>query len=80
MTHVHNANPGERHRRRLAIVFILAAGYMVAEFAGGLLSASLALLADAGHMLADVGGIGLSLVPIWISTRQAALAKSYGYH
>ena len=82
MTHVHNANPGEGYRRRLAIVFILAAGYMVAEFTGELLSGSLALLADAGagYMLADVGGIGLSLMAIWISTRPATLAKSYGYY
>jgi cobalt-zinc-cadmium efflux system protein len=80
MGHVHHANPGARYRRRLAIVFILAAGYMVAEFAGGLLSGSLALLADAGHMLADVGGIGLSLMAIWISSRPATMAKSYGYY
>ncbi len=80
MPHVHNVNPGERHSRRLAIVFVLAAGYMIAEFAGGLVSGSLALLADAGHMLADVGGIGLSLMAIWIARRPATLAKSYGYY
>ena len=80
MTHVHNVNPGERHSRRLAIVFVLTAGYMIAEFAGGLISGSLALLADAGHMLADVGGIGLSLMAIWVSRRPATVAKSYGYY
>lgn len=80
MTHMHNVNPGERFRRRLAIVFVLAAGYMIVEFAGGLISGSLSLLADAGHMLADVGGIGLSLMAIWISRRPATVAKSYGYY
>lgn len=80
MAHVHNANPGARYRRRLVVVFVLAACYMLAEFAGGFISGSLALVADAGHMLADVGGIGLSLMAIWISGRPATAAKSYGYY
>ena len=53
---------------------------MVAELVGGVLSHSLALLADAGHMLSDVAALGLSLFAAWISRRPATPARSYGYH
>jgi cobalt-zinc-cadmium efflux system protein len=66
--------------RRLAVVLVLTALYMVAEAAGGWLSHSLALIADAGHMLADVAALGLSLFAAWISRRPPTPARSYGYH
>jgi cobalt-zinc-cadmium efflux system protein len=52
---------------------------MVVEAVGGWLSGSLALLADAGHMLTDVGSLFLSLVTAWIALRPADDAKTYGY-
>ena len=55
----------QKNRRRLAIVLGLSASYMVAEFFGGLLTGSLALLADAGHLASDVGALALSLTAIW---------------
>lgn len=58
----------------------LALLYMVAEIAGGLAANSLALLADAGHMLTDVAALGLSLFAIWISRRPATVRRTYGYH
>jgi cobalt-zinc-cadmium efflux system protein len=73
---------GERteHRRRLRIVFIITFGYLVVEVIGGLLTGSLALLADAGHMLTDVGGLGISLFAMWFSERPPTRQKSYGYY
>lgn len=65
--------------RKLWIVLILTGGFMLVEAAGGYLSGSLALLADAGHMLTDVGAIGLSLLTAWIARRPADQSKTYGY-
>jgi cobalt-zinc-cadmium efflux system protein len=76
----HHGAAARRHRRRLAITLALAAAYMVAEFVGGLLANSLALLADAGHMLSDVGALGLSLFALWISQRPATPQRTYGWY
>lgn len=65
--------------RRLLAVLLLTAAFMVVEAVGGWLSGSLALLADAGHMLTDVGAIGLSLVTAVIGSRPADERKTYGY-
>ncbi len=54
--------------------------YLIAEVIGGYLSGSLALLADAGHMLADVAAIGLALFAAWICTQDAGEQKTYGFH
>ena len=65
--------------RRLFAVLLLTATFMVVEAVGGWLSGSLALLADAGHMLTDVGAIALSLVTSVIGARPADQYKTYGY-
>ncbi|HEU4700541.1 MAG TPA: cation diffusion facilitator family transporter [Gemmatimonadales bacterium] len=65
--------------RRLWAVLLLTATFMVVEAVGGWLSGSLALLADAGHMLTDVGALGLSLASAWIAQRPATARKTYGY-
>ena len=64
---------------RLWAVLGLTGTFMVLEVVGGWLSGSLALLADAGHMLTDVGALGLSLVTAWIAQRPADANKTYGY-
>ncbi len=64
---------------RLTVVFGLTAVFMVVEAIGGWLSGSLALLADAGHMLTDVGALGLTLLTAWIARRPADQTKTYGY-
>jgi cobalt-zinc-cadmium efflux system protein len=69
-----------RNRRRLAAVLVLAAVYMVAEFVGGLWTRSLALLADAGHMLSDVAALALSFFAVWLSDRPAPAHRTYGYY
>jgi cobalt-zinc-cadmium efflux system protein len=53
---------------------------MAAEVAGGILTGSLALLADAGHMLSDAGALGLSLFAAWIAERPPTPRRSYGYY
>lgn len=68
-----------QNRRRLGIVLCLSAGYMVAEFVGGLLTGSLALLADAGHLASDVGALALSLTAIWIAQRPADARRTFGH-
>jgi len=60
-------------------VLVLTAVFMVVEAVGGWVSGSLALLADAGHMLTDVGALALSLVTAWIAQRPADNTKTYGY-
>jgi cobalt-zinc-cadmium efflux system protein len=64
---------------RLWAVLGLTGTFMVLEVVGGWLSGSLALLADAGHMLTDVGALGLSLLTAWIAQRPADASKTYGY-
>lgn len=64
---------------RLLLVFGLTAGFMMVEAVGGWISGSLALLADAGHMLTDVGALGLTLLTAWIARRPASASKTYGY-
>jgi cobalt-zinc-cadmium efflux system protein len=78
--HHHHHHHGHANRRRLSVVLVLVSGYMVAEVAGGLWSGSLALLADAGHMLSDAGALALSLFAVWISHRPATPRRTYGYH
>jgi cobalt-zinc-cadmium efflux system protein len=64
---------------RLALVFSLTVTFMVIEAIGGWLSGSLALIADAGHMLTDAGALGLTLLSAWIALRPASHSKTYGY-
>src|SRR5436305_10110025 len=78
--HSHGPSPGEANFRRFVIVLILTAVFMVAEAVGGWYSNSLALLADAGHMLSDVGALGLSLFAIWIARKPPNSKQTYGFH
>lgn len=64
---------------RLRLALVLTATFLVAEVVGGLITNSLALLADAGHMLTDVGALALSLFVAWFSRQPASPAKTYGY-
>jgi cobalt-zinc-cadmium efflux system protein len=75
--HSHESTAGGQ--RSLVIALALTVIFMVAEAVGGYLANSLALLADAGHMLSDVAALGLSLFAIWFAQRPATPAKTYGY-
>lgn len=79
-SHDHHAENRLGQRRRLAFVLVLATAYMGAEIVGGLLTGSLALLADAGHMLTDVAALSLSLFAIWLAQRPAGVEQTFGYH
>lgn len=66
-------------RRSLASALVLIVGYMIAEIIGGIISGSLALLADAGHMLTDAASIGLALIALHFSARPASARRTFGY-
>ena len=66
--------------QRLKVVLIIVLAIMVAEVIGGILSNSLALLGDAGHMLVDALALGMSLFALKIAKRPATATKTYGYH
>ena len=84
MEHVHDGAPTRARRRegrrRIATVLALLAAYMVAEAAGGWLSGSLALLADAGHMLSDVAALALALFAIRFAERPPTARRTFGFH
>ena len=80
MGHGHSHTPAGKNKRRLAIVLGLTTAYLIAEVVGGLLTHSLALLADAGHMLADVAGLGLALLAIQFAERPATPERTYGFY
>ena len=73
------ASAAGRHRNRLTLALGLTLAYMAAEVAGGLISGSLALLADAAHMLTDAGGLALALAAVRFAERPATPQKTYGY-
>lgn len=79
MTQTELSSAGQ-HRRALITTFGLTFTYFIVEVVGGIVTNSLALLADAAHMLTDVGGLGLALFAIWITQRPANAAKTYGYY
>lgn len=78
VTHVHATAAGA-HRQRLAVVFALTLAILLVEVVGALVSGSLALLADAGHMFTDVVGIGLALGAIWVAARPATDQRTFGF-
>jgi cobalt-zinc-cadmium efflux system protein len=76
--HAHGTAAG-RHRGRLAIVLAITSTVLVAEVVGAFLSGSLALLADAGHMLTDVAGLALALGAVSLAARPATPERTFGY-
>ena len=76
--HSHGA-PGPGQRRALSVVLGISAVILAAEVAGAVLSGSLALLADAGHMLSDVAGLALALTATVLAARPATDTRTWGY-
>ncbi|MGH2399218.1 MAG: cation diffusion facilitator family transporter, partial [bacterium] len=66
--------------RRLLWALIITVAVLVVEVVGGIISGSLALLADAGHMGSDVAALGLSLFAIWFVSRPATAEKTFGFY
>ena len=77
--HKRGAHGADASLRRLAISLAFTATVMVAEAVGGILSGSLALVSDAGHMLTDAGALGLALAAAYLATRPADDKRTFGY-
>src|SRR4051812_754817 len=79
--HEHHHHHHHRHddSRLMAIVLAINVVMLVAGVVGGLAFDSLALLADAGHVLADVAAIGLALFAGWMATRPASPQRTFGF-
>ena len=78
MPHTHET-AAAAHRGRLALVLAITIGVFVVEVAGAAAANSLALLADAGHVLTDVAGLTLALAAVWAAGRPANDARTFGY-
>lgn len=76
--HSHGTATGQ-HRSRLLAVLAITVTVLVAEVIGGLVSGSLALLADAGHMLTDAAGVSLALLAAAFAARPATPERTFGY-
>ncbi|WP_081954201.1 cation diffusion facilitator family transporter [Paenibacillus sp. FSL R5-0345] len=78
--HGHHHFDSSGNKKGLMIALIITVGIMFLEFFGGLVTNSLALLSDSGHMLNDASSLALSLVAVWFATKPASPNKTYGFH
>jgi cobalt-zinc-cadmium efflux system protein len=79
--HGHTHDHGrENNKKGLMFALFITTGIMLLEFFGGLVTHSLALLSDSGHMLSDAGSLALSLVAMWFAARPASPRKTYGFY
>jgi cobalt-zinc-cadmium efflux system protein len=77
MAHEHHHHAG---RRQLAFVLVLTCVFLGVEVVAGVLTGSLALIADAGHMMTDVAGLVLALAAMKFAERRPSPRRTYGYH
>ena len=68
------------NRSALAVALVIALAIVGVEVAGGIFTNSLALLADAGHMVSDVLAVSIALFAIWLASRPASAQQTFGYH
>src|SRR5215467_13853613 len=82
MTHPHSeaGSASSQHQSRLVLVLCLSGAYLIVEVLGGLLTGSLALIADAGHMFTDVFGLAMAVAAIRFAQRPATAGKTYGFY
>lgn len=78
--HSHGPEVSQDNSRRVFLVMLLTGGYMLVQVAGGILSGSLALIADAGHMLSDTAALGMAWLAFRVARRPADAKRSYGWH
>lgn len=84
--HDHSHGHGHHHfdlngnKKGLTLALIITFGIMLLEFFGGLVTNSLALLSDSGHMLSDSSSLVLSLVAVWFAAKPASSSKTYGFY
>ena len=79
MPHTHEHEHEAGNRRALALALALTASYTVVEVVGGFLTGSLALLADAVHMLSDNVALALALAAVWLAAKPATPERTFGY-
>ncbi len=75
--HSHAHRDGSR--RSLTVALVLTLSFLLVELIGGLVANSLALLADAGHMLTDAAALALALLAMWIAGRPASIQRTFGF-
>ena len=81
MSHSHNHEKvSQVATRPLIITLVIVVGVMIAEIIGGIVSQSLALISDAGHMMVDALALGLSLFAVNLAKRPSTLTRTFGYH
>lgn len=78
--HSHSHAHAPNTKKGLLTALIITAGIMVLEFAGGLITDSLALLSDSGHMLSDTASLALSLIAVMLAAKPATARNSYGFY
>jgi cobalt-zinc-cadmium efflux system protein len=78
--HSHLDDHGRGARSSLKMALFITSAFFVAELIGAIYTNSLALFADAGHMLTDVAALSLSFFAMWFSTKRATPRKTYGFH
>ena len=78
--HSHAPQVSGDNERRIFLAMLLTGSFMVVEIVGGLISGSLALIADAGHMATDTAALALAWLAFRLSRRPADASRSYGYH
>ena len=78
MPHSHGS-AAAANRGRLAVVLCVSLAILIVELAGAWAANSLALLADAGHVLTDVAGVAMTLLAIWVAGRPATIARTFGF-
>jgi cobalt-zinc-cadmium efflux system protein len=76
--HGHEVTATNAHRKRLIVVLAITVSVLIAEVVGGLIAGSLALLADAGHMLTDSTGLIMALIAASLATRAATVKRTFG--
>ena len=79
-SHDHSRELRSASKRSLVAAFVLISGFMCVEVIGGIVSGSLALLADAGHMLTDAASIALALAAMYFAERPHSVQRTFGYH
>ena len=78
--HSHAPKVSNDNERRIFLAMLLTGGFMAVEIVGGLISGSLALIADAGHMATDTAALALAWFAFRLSRRPADSSRSYGFH
>lgn len=79
-THSHGISSRSGDKKGLTIALITTAVIMIVEFLGGLITNSLALISDSGHMLSDVSSLAFSLIAMWFASKPPSPQKTYGFY